>query len=164
MVGQFLSITQTLGLRTDDGRSLAGPKVFGALQRWRLCKRACLDSTIRYRTRSPSGRVIRANRRLRFGNCSAKSTALKARRVFRGLRFAIETRWRSLCRVWLNLVRLLFMAQVTFRFFPNCCAGNWEGAALSPTSKRTCRTGWDCTISNIKKPREEIRCLQPALN
>ena len=85
---------------------------------------ACLDSTIRCRTRSPSGRVIRANRRSRFGNCSAKPTGLKARRVFSGLRFVIETRWRSLCPMRLNLVRPLSTAQVTFRFFPNCCVEN----------------------------------------
>ena len=164
MAGQFSSTTQTVGLRTYDGRSLAGQKIFGDLQRWRLCKRAFLDSTIRCRTRSPSGRVIRANRRSRFGNCSAKPTGLKARRVFSDLRFAIETRWRSLCPAWLNLDRLLSTAQVTFRFFPNCCARNWEGAALSATSKRTWPTGLDCTISNTKKTRAAIRCLRPALN
>src|SRR6266550_8631915 len=164
MAGQFLSITQTVGLRTDGGQSLAGPKVFGELQRSRLCERACLDSTIRCQTRSPSGRVIRANRRSRFGNCSAKPTGLKARRVFSGLRFAIETRWRSLCPVRLNLVRLLSTAQVTFRFFPNCCIESWEGAALPATSKHTSRTGLDCTISNTKKTRAAIRCLRLALN
>src|SRR4029077_19393031 len=137
MAGQFLSIMQTVGLRIDDGQSLAEPKVFGELQRWRLCKKACLDSTIQCLIRSPSGRVIRANRRSRFGNCSAKPTALKARRIFRALRFVTGTRWRSLCPVRLNLVPLLFMGQVTFRFFPNCCVENWEGAALSATSKRT---------------------------
>src|SRR6266480_537598 len=113
MAGQFLSITQTVRLRTDDGQSLAGPKVFGELQRSRLCRRACLDSRIRCRTRSPSGRVIRANRRSRFGNYSAKPTALTARRVFSGLRFVTETRWQSDCPVWLNLVRFLSTAQVT---------------------------------------------------
>ena len=35
-----------MDLQTGDGRSLAGQKVFGELQRSRLCKRACLDSTI----------------------------------------------------------------------------------------------------------------------
>src|SRR6476646_11211350 len=164
MAGQFSSITQTMGQRTDDGRSLVGQKVFGELQRSRLCKRACLDSTIRYRIRSPSGKAIRGNRRSRFGNCSAKPTALKARRFFSGLRFAIETRWRSDCQVWLNLVRLSSTVQVTFRFFPNCCVENWEGAALSVTSKPTWRTGLDCTISNTKKTGAEIRCLRPALN
>src|SRR6267378_7159657 len=128
MAGQFSNIMQTVDLRTDDGRSLAGPKIFGELQRSWLCKKACLDSTIRCRTRLPSGRVIRANRRSRFDNCSAKPTVLKARRVFSGPRFAIETRWRSDCPVWLNRVLLLFTAQVTSKFFPNCCAGNWEGA------------------------------------
>src|SRR6266404_7692212 len=122
MAGQFLSITQTVDLRTDGGQSLAGPKVFGELQRSPLCKRACLDSTIRCRTRSPSGRVIRANRRSRFGNYSAKPMGLKARRIFSGLRFVTGKRWRSLCPVRLNLVRLLSTAQVTFRFFPNCFA------------------------------------------
>src|SRR6476660_8822962 len=141
MVGQFLSIMQTVDLRTVDGRSLAGQKAFGELRRLRLCRRACLDSTIRCRTRLPSGRVIRANRRSRFGNCLAKPTGLKARRFFSGLRFAIETRWRSDCQVWLNLFPLLSTVQVTFRFFPNCCVENWEGAALSVTSKPTWRTG-----------------------
>src|SRR4029077_10351798 len=164
MAGQFSSITQTVGLRTDGGQSLAGQKVFGELQRWRLRKRACLDSTIRCRTRSQSGRVIRANRKSRFGNCSAKSTALRARRIFSGLRFAIETRWRSDCQVWLNLVRLSSTVQVTFRFFPNCCVENWEDAALSVTSKPTWRTGLDCTISNTKKTRAEIRSPRPSLN
>src|SRR5258707_1099056 len=164
MAGQFLSIMQTVGLRTDDGRSLAGQKVFGELQRSRLCKRACLDSTIRYRIRSPSGKVIRGNRQSRFGNCSAKPTVLKVRRVFSGPRFAIETRWRSDCPVWLNLVRLLSTAQVTFRFFPNCCVGNWERAALSATSKRTWRTGLDYAISNTRMTRAAIRSLRQALN
>src|SRR4029077_11808411 len=164
MVGQFLSIMQTVDLRTDDGRSLAGQKTFGELRRWRLCKRACLDSTIQCRTRLPSGRMIRANRRSQFGHCSAKPTGLKARRFFSDLRFAIETRWRSGCQVWLNLVPLLSTVQVTSRFFPNCCVENWEGAALSAISKRTWRTGLDCTISNTKKTGAEIRCLRPALN
>src|SRR5215211_2783559 len=100
MAGQFLSITQTVDLQTDDGRSLAAQRVFGELQRSWLCKRACLDSTIRRRTQSLNGRVIRANRRLRFGNCLAKPTGLKALHVFSGLRFAIVTRWRSPYPVW----------------------------------------------------------------
>src|SRR6476646_9698080 len=137
MAAQFLSIMQTVGLRTDDGRSLAGQKVFGELQRWRLCKRACLGSTIRDQIRSPNGKVIRGNRRSRFGNCSAKPTALRAHRIFSGLRFAIETRWRSACRAWLNLVRLLSTAQVTSKSFRNCCVENSEDAMLSATSKRT---------------------------
>jgi hypothetical protein len=33
MAGQFLSITQTAVLQTDDGRSLAEQKVFGELRR-----------------------------------------------------------------------------------------------------------------------------------
>src|SRR4029077_1992908 len=164
MAGQFLSITQTVGLRTDDGQSLAGQKVFGGLRRSRLCKRACSNSTIRCRTQSPSGKVIRGNHRSRFGNCLAKPTALRARRIFSGLRFAIETRWRSDYPVWLNLVRLLSTAQVTFRFFPNCCVENWERAALSATLKRTWRTALDCTISNTKKTRAAIRSLRQALN
>src|SRR4026207_1208511 len=164
MAGQFLSITQTVDLRTDDGRSLAGQKVFGELQRWRLYERACLDSTIRCRPRSPSGRVIRANRRSPVGNCSAKPTASRVRRIFSGLRFVTEMRSRSLCPVWLNLVRLLSTAQVTSRFFPNCFAENWEGVALLATSNRTCLTGLDCAISNTKKTHAAIRCLRPALN
>src|SRR5215831_2092836 len=44
MAGHFLSITPTVGRQTRDGRSLAGLKVFGELQRWRLRKRGCLDS------------------------------------------------------------------------------------------------------------------------
>src|SRR6478752_1597260 len=161
MAGQFSNITQTMDLRKDDGQSLAGQKVFGELQRSRLRKRACLDSTIRCRTRSPSGKVIRGNHRSRFGNCSAKPTALKARRIFSGLRFAIEMRWRLDCPAWLNLVRLLSTAQVTSRFFPNCCVENSEGAVLSATSKRMCRADWDCAISNTKKTRVAIRCLRP---
>ena len=137
----------------------SGTKSFGELQRSRLCKRACLDSTIRCRTRSPSGKVIRGNHRSRFGNCLAKPTALRARRIFSGLRFAIETRWRSDCPVWLNLVRLLFTAQVTSRFFRNCCVENSEGAALSATSKRTWRAGLDCAISNTKRrARQSAAC------
>src|SRR4030095_5914272 len=46
MAGRFLSITQTAVLRTDDGRSLAERKVFGELQRSRLRKAACLESTL----------------------------------------------------------------------------------------------------------------------
>src|SRR4051812_32766190 len=126
MAGQFSSVTQTMDLRTSDGRSLAAQKVFGELQRSRLCKRACFGSTIRCRTRSPNGKVIRENHISRFGNCLAKPTALRARRIFSGLRFAIETRWRSHCRAWGNQVPLLSMAQVTYRFFPNCCAENSE--------------------------------------
>ena len=106
-----------MDLQTGDGRSLAGQKVFGELPRSRLCKRACLDSTIRCRTRSPNGKVIRGNHRSRSGNCLAKPMALRARRIFSGLRFAIETRWRSDCPAWLNLVRLLSTAQVTSRSF-----------------------------------------------
>src|SRR6187402_1246526 len=97
MDAQFSSITQTTDLRTSDGRSLAGQKVFGELQRSRLCKRACLDSTVRCRTRSPSGKVIRGNHISRSGNYLAKPTELRVRRIFSGLRFAIETRWRSDC-------------------------------------------------------------------
>src|SRR6476646_711366 len=164
MAGQFSSVTQTMDLQTDDGRSLAGQKVFGELQRSRVCKRACLDSTIRYRIRSPSGKVIRGNRKSRFDNCTTKPTVLRARRIFSGLRFAIETRWRSDCPMWLNPVRLLSTAQVTYRFFPNCCVENSEDATLSATSKRTCRTGWDCTTSNTKKTRAAIRSLGQALN
>ena len=43
--------------------------------------------------------------------------ALRARRIFSGLRFAIEMRWRSDYPAWLNPVRLLSTAQVTSRFF-----------------------------------------------
>src|SRR5262245_16196562 len=124
MAEQSSSSMLTADLQTSVGRSLAGQKVFGELQHSRLCERACLDSTIQYRTRSPSGKVIHGNRRSRFGNCSAKPTALKARRVFSGPRFAIGTPRQSLYPVKLNLVRLLFMVQVTSRFFQNCCAGN----------------------------------------
>src|ERR1700756_3160229 len=141
MAGQFSSITQTVDLRTNDGRSLAGQKVFGELQRWPLCKTACLNWT------------IRGNRRSQFGNCLAKPTGSRERRFFSGLRFATETRWRSDCTVWLNLVRLLSTAQVAFRFFPNCCVENSEGAASSAISKRTWRTGLDCAVSNTKKTR-----------
>src|SRR5205814_3122475 len=164
MAVRFSSITPMAARQPDDGRSLAGQKVFGELQRSRLCRTACLDWTNRYRTRLPSGRLIRGNLRSQFGNCSAKPTALRALRVFSALRFATETTWRSFYPVWLNLVRLLFTAQVTFRFFPKCFAENCEGAALSTTSKRTCRTGLDCTISNTKKTPAAIRCLRPALN
>src|SRR5947207_2115872 len=104
------------------------------------------------------------NLRSQFGNCSAKPTASKARRIFSALRFATETPWRSFYPVWLNLVRLLSTARVIFRFFPKCFAENCEGAASSATSKRTCRTGLDCTISNTKKTLAAIRCLRPALN
>src|SRR6476659_9098911 len=148
MAGQVSRATQAADLQTDDGRSLAGQKVFGELQRSWLCKRACLDSTIQCRTRSPSGKVIRGNQGSRFDNCLAKPMALRARRIFSGLRFAIETRWRSGCPAWLNLVRLLSTVQVTSRFFPNCCVENSKGEALSATSKRTCRADWDCAISN----------------
>src|SRR5262245_9646330 len=96
MAGQFLSITQTVGLPKNDGRSLAEQKVFGGLQRWPLRTKACLNWTIRYRTRSPNGRTIRANRRSRFGNCLAKPTGLRARPDFSGLPFAIGMRWQSL--------------------------------------------------------------------
>jgi len=65
----FLSITQMVGLATDDGAIFSGTKSFWELRHWRLCKRAppCLDSTIRCRTRLPSGRVTRGNRQSRFG-------------------------------------------------------------------------------------------------
>src|SRR4029079_2022724 len=135
MAGQFSSITQTMDLRTSDGPSLAGQKVFGELQRSRLCKRACLASTIGCRTRSPSGKVIRGNHRLLFANCLAKPTALRAHRIFSGLRFAIGTRWLLDCPAWLNLVQLLSTAQVTSRFFPNCCVENSKAATLSATLK-----------------------------
>src|SRR5262249_18205130 len=164
MAGRFLSITQMADLQIDDGRSLAGQKVFGELQRLWLCKRVCLNSTIQHRTRSLSGRTIRGNHRSPFGNCSAKPTALRVRPIFSGRRFVIETAWRSLCPVWLNLVRLLFTAQVIFRFFPNCFVENCEGVALSATSKRAWRTGLACTISNTRKTHEAIRCLRPDLN
>src|SRR5215217_6962417 len=135
MAAQFLSITQTMDRRTDDGPSLAEQKLFGELQRSPLCKRAYLGSTIWCRTRSPNGKVIRGNHRSPFGNCSVKPTVLRARRIFSGLRFAIETRWRLHWPAWLNRVRLLSTAQATSRFFPNCCVEKSEGA-LSATSKR----------------------------
>src|SRR4051812_15049896 len=164
MAAQFLSDTQTMDPRTDDGPSLAEQKLFGELQRSPLCKRASLGSTIRCRTRSPNGKVIRGNHRSRFGNCSVKATVLRARRIFSGLRFAIETRWRLHCPAWLNPLRLLSTVQVTSRFFPNCWVEKSEGATLSATSKRTSRTGLDCTISNTKKTRAAIRSLRQALN
>src|SRR4051812_4371685 len=64
MGAQFSSITQMMGLQTDDGRSLAGLKVSGELPRSRLCKRACSGSTIRCRTRSPNGKMIRRKSRI----------------------------------------------------------------------------------------------------
>src|SRR5690242_7684130 len=131
MAAQFSSITQTVDLRTDDGRFSAAQKVFGDLLRWLLLKRDCLDSTIQCRPRSRSGRTIRGNHTSQFGNYSVKPTGLKARLVFSGLRFAIGTLWRSPYPAWLNLVRLLSMAQVTFRFFPNCFAENCKVAAWS---------------------------------
>ena len=90
----FRALRKRWARQTEDGRSLAGRKVSGGLPRSRLCMTGCLDSTIRCRTRSPNGRVIRANHRSRFANCSAKPTALKARRVFSVHRFEIETRWQ----------------------------------------------------------------------
>src|ERR1043165_711881 len=129
MGGPFLSIMQTVAQRADDGRFSVGQKAFGELQRWPRCKKDCLDSRIRSRTPSPSGRTISGNRRSQSGNYSAKPTGLKARRTFRDLQFVIGTLWRLLYPVWLNLVRRSFMVQVTSRFFPNCCAGNWVAAA-----------------------------------
>src|SRR5262249_38330488 len=152
------------GLPTNGGRSLAGQRVFGELQRWQLRRKVCSNSTIRCRTRSLSGRTIRANRRSRFGNCLVKPTALKARHVFSDLRFAIETRSRPLCPVRVSWARLLFTARVTTRFFRNCSAGNYEAAASSATSKGTWGTGLDYAISSTKKTPAAIRFLRPALN
>jgi CubicO group peptidase (beta-lactamase class C family) len=59
----------------------------------------------------------------------SQRTALKVPPIFNGLPFAIATLSQSPCPVWLNLVRRLFTGQVTSRSFPNCCAGNWAGAA-----------------------------------
>src|SRR5262245_12329760 len=124
MTGRFLNTMQMGERLAEDGRSSAGQKVFGELPHWQRHTMDYFDSTILSVTRSLNGKVIRANRGLRFGSCSARPTASKPLRVFSVRRCAIEMRWRFVCQRALNLARLSFMARVIFRFFPSYCAGN----------------------------------------
>ena len=137
----------------------SGTKSFWGIAALSAVKRAYLDSTIPSQTRSQSGRVIRANRRSRFGNCSAKPTALKARRIFSGLRFAIETRWLSVCRGRLNRVRVFIYGPSHLQIFSELLRRKLGGRSVISYFERTWRTGLDCAILNIKKiPRQSAAC------
>src|SRR5438477_8763620 len=157
MAAQFLSTMRMTDRLAADGRSSAAQKVFGGSPRWQRYAMDCSNSMIPSQTRLPSGRATRANRRLRFANCSAKPTALKAPRCFNAHRFGTETPWQFGCQLLLNPARRSFMVRVIFRFFASCCAGNWEAAAPSHTSRDTYPAGLGLAASTTKKILSAIR-------
>src|ERR1043166_5292522 len=164
MAARSLSIMQTVDRLAEGGRFLAGQKVFGGLPRWPRCTTGCLDSMISSRTRSPNGRLIRANRGSPFDNYSARPTGLKAHQVFNAHRFGTETPWQFDCPALLNRVRLSSMAQAIFRFSPNYCAGNWEVVAQSHTLSDMYPTGLDWVVLTTKKTPEAISYWRQDLN
>src|SRR5438477_6971799 len=65
--------------------------------------------------------------------------------------------WQFGCQLLLNPARRSFMVRVIFRFFASCCAGNWEAAAPSHTSRDTYPAGLGLAASTTKKILSAIR-------